>query len=743
MSDTSPTPEVLTAHDAAADVLALVNTRSARRVELLSRACEFTGADRAAALLWLWEAPWPSYGNEPPRPPFLALSRYASSVVNEAVPEPLLDLVASPLVEGIDCPEDPKCWTLGRKHQEALLQWAEQNRFSEHEVILPVVTVDELRHPQAIAFIQILSSSKIQQEAVRNIEIICGAMALLLIRSRDARKLECIQSLLRADHKGKQITDWLRIAADKLISTTHCEAALMFQETPDGFEATVTRGGSRPPARLIASAESVVTRIAESQGPVRLRDFADEHERFAAFGTKVHDEKLGDMMETHLLTGRVRSVILSPVIFEGHTLAVIALVNKKEDSHLARIFSKTDEEVLTNVCGFLKAVLPSIALHEALGAMARVVSPKTLEGSEEAAKVYEVLLKMVPAITGVGLIRQHRRDTRSTIEIFGGRLWTDDPSKLLNAIHALKPVEGDAGGNNYTVLPVPEVLNHYLVVVVKRSMMTDYERQILMFFATTLSPILLAEQGSEDVTENFAQLRHAVRTGIAGVVGYVEEAIECFQLYAKLQYAPSVLSQARFRKALERANYAAKTSQHLLEQPRFLLANITPESLRGGDHSVSAVVKSVLTTMKPLAEERDIRCIFNNRLRDPNERVHFDRFLIEMMIFNLIDNGIKYSFRDRPVTVTLDETKNDWRLSVVDHGARILATDMDAIFRPFTRRPVGPGREQRPGTGLGLAVARQVARAHGGDIHCTSEPGSGSASRTTFSVTVPKSPRGR
>jgi signal transduction histidine kinase/GAF domain-containing protein len=729
------------AHDVAADVLHLANTRDVRRVELLALACELSGVERGAALLWLWEAPWPSHTGQ--RRPFLALSRYASNVVSEDAPPDLLDQFAYPLIDTESCPDDPACWALGMEHQDGVRRWAASNNFDAHEAIMPVVTVDENREPRAIAFIQLLSSSPIDANAQRNVDIVCGGMALLLTRSRDARKLECIQTLLHAEHAGKSIRDWLKLAADKLMSITNAEAVMMFRETPEGFTALVTRGRSKPTSELLASPQSVVTNVAERRGPVRLRDFDDENERLDAFGTKVHDVRLGELMEAILLDGRVRSVLLSPVVFENHTLAVIALVNKKAETHLARIFSKTDEDVLTNVCGFLKAVLPSIELYEALGEMARIVSPKTLEGGDEAAKVYAVLVKMIPAVISVGLIRRRRRETAYTIERFGGRLWTDDASILVSAPGVLKAAGEKASGHHYITLEVPELPDHYLTVELKRATMTGYERQILLFFAKTLSPILLAKKNEEDVAEEFAQLRHAVRTGVAGVVGYVAEALGCFEIYAKLDYAPAVLDQARFRKSLERANFAAKTSQYLLEESRFLLSNITPESLRGGDHSVSAVVLSVLTTMKPLAEERNVQLNLDNRLRNKGDRAHFDRYLIEMMVFNLIDNGIKYSFRDRPVTVTIDDSRDRWRITVVDYGAQILQRDQEAIFQAFTRRPTGPGSEQRPGTGLGLAVARQVARVHGGDIRVTSESGRGTAAKITFIVSIPKSSRGR
>lgn len=717
--------------DIASVVLALANTDSADRVELLKLAASLLEPERAAALLWLWDEKWH----------FVVLSRYAATAPTALVPAEMVGQVAYPLGNEADCPREPEQWALGLKHQPSISSWAHTHGFGQYEAILPV-TIDGTPAVRTIAFLQLLSSSPIGPTARRDAQIVCGGMALLLTRSRDIRQRESIETLLRVDYKRTSIKQWLELAADKLMEITNAEAALMFREVPDGFEAVVTRGKSKPKSRPLASSQSVVTRVAEHRGPVRMRDFSDEAERLAAFGTLEHDHVLHDIMEADLLEGPVRSVLLSPVVFQNHTLAVIALVNKRADVHLARIFSKTDEDVLSNVCGFLKGVLPSIELYDALGEMAKVVSPKTLEGGEAAADVYRVLAEMIPAITGVALIRRPRGETAFAIEQFGGALSTTDTAVLLTALNIVRRIRGTRGCY-LTTLTIPELPDHYLAVELKRHTMTGYEKQILAFFAKALSHILLADQGERQVKETFAQLRHAVRSGITGVVGYVNEALGCFELYRDAGYQPSFLSQARFRKALERANFAAKKSQHLLEESRFLLTNITRESLRVGNHSVSAVVRAVLNTLKPYAEERGIEVSMNPQLRGPSDLADFDRSLVEMLIFNVVDNAIKYSYRNRPLHITLDGTKDHWRLEVADYGTLIRHEDMEIIFRPFTRRPTGQGAEQRPGTGLGLAVARQIARAHAGDIACSSLATDDDLAETTFVITMPRTIRGR
>lgn len=69
-------------------------------------------------------------------------------------------------------------------------------------------------------------------------------------------------------------------------------------------------------------------------------------------------------------------------------------------------------------------------------------------------------------------------------------------------------------------------------------------------------------------------------------------------------------------------------------------------------------------------------------------------------------------------------------LSVADNGPGILPDEQALIFEPFFR---GAAAKKRPGTGMGLAIVKQVAEAHGGHVTVQSAPGQG----TTFKVCLP------
>lgn len=106
----------------------------------------------------------------------------------------------------------------------------------------------------------------------------------------------------------------------------------------------------------------------------------------------------------------------------------------------------------------------------------------------------------------------------------------------------------------------------------------------------------------------------------------------------------------------------------------------------------------------------------------------FDPVRVGQIVGNLISNGIKYGGK-KPVQVAVRRVGAAARISVADGGQGIGAEEQKRIFERFERL----GAERRGSYGLGLWIAREIARLHGGDLTVQSIPGDGS----TFTVTLP------
>ena len=142
---------------------------------------------------------------------------------------------------------------------------------------------------------------------------------------------------------------------------------------------------------------------------------------------------------------------------------------------------------------------------------------------------------------------------------------------------------------------------------------------------------------------------------------------------------------------------------------------------------LDALVDEVLEDLEPLAEGKNIRLI--GKCKDIT-MVGSD-ILIYRLVYNLVENAIKYNHSGGQVTVTADRKENHVYLSVEDTGAGIPEEFKERVFEPFFRVDKSRSRELG-GVGLGLALVREIVRVHDGSITVKSNPSGG----TIFEVVL-------
>ena len=153
--------------------------------------------------------------------------------------------------------------------------------------------------------------------------------------------------------------------------------------------------------------------------------------------------------------------------------------------------------------------------------------------------------------------------------------------------------------------------------------------------------------------------------------------------------------------------------------------DIRPESLRLAD-----VVDDAVTTVKPMLDES--RHEMGISIAEDLPPVYGDRNRLKQILLNLLSNAIKFTPDGGKLYLETNKKGYFCQISMVDNGVGIRKEDQTSIFEPFIQLDTQTG-ERKQGTGLGLALTKQLVELLGGKIWVESEYGKGSR----FSFTIP------
>lgn len=142
---------------------------------------------------------------------------------------------------------------------------------------------------------------------------------------------------------------------------------------------------------------------------------------------------------------------------------------------------------------------------------------------------------------------------------------------------------------------------------------------------------------------------------------------------------------------------------------------------------VDALVEEVLEDLEPLAAEKNVELIGKC---NPVTMTGSD-ILIYRLVYNLVENAIKYNHPEGKVTVTACQKEKKVILSVADTGSGIPGELRERVFEPFFRVDKSRSRELG-GVGLGLALVHEIVKAHDGSISIKDNPSGGTIFEVVF-----------
>ena len=216
------------------------------------------------------------------------------------------------------------------------------------------------------------------------------------------------------------------------------------------------------------------------------------------------------------------------------------------------------------------------------------------------------------------------------------------------------------------------------------------------------------------------QVTHELRTPLTNIRLYTETAIEDGEANPEV-----------------RANCLNVINQESRRLERIVGEMLSVAEIESGSSTVhrdeiyfDVLVKELHNDYRPQAEEKHIKLEFNVSPKLP--KIIADKDKLTIAIHNLVGNALKYTPEGGKVTVTVDVRDEQLAIDVADTGIGIKPEEADKIFDRFFRS-ADPRVGKIVGTGLGLTLAREVMRLHGGDVTVQSEINRGS----TFIATLP------
>ncbi len=214
-------------------------------------------------------------------------------------------------------------------------------------------------------------------------------------------------------------------------------------------------------------------------------------------------------------------------------------------------------------------------------------------------------------------------------------------------------------------------------------------------------------------TQFFANVNHELRTPLTLMLAPLKSLLE-----GKLS-RPPVLKDTY--ETMQRNGYKLlKLINNLLD-----LNKLEEGKMRLKVKPVNLVefIPPLLASVKPLADQKQIR-LFYQHPPHPIELI-LDPDQFEKVVFNLLSNALKFTNKGGKITIYIEEQDRTTTMTVEDTGIGIPANMLETIFDRFSQVDGSKSRAQE-GTGIGLALAREIVRVHKGTIRAESDLGRGS-----------------
>lgn len=233
------------------------------------------------------------------------------------------------------------------------------------------------------------------------------------------------------------------------------------------------------------------------------------------------------------------------------------------------------------------------------------------------------------------------------------------------------------------------------------------------YLAACLNYMASQIAGAEDDQKKFvANISHDFRSPLTSIRGYLDAMLD--------GTVPPEMHQKYLEIVLNETERLTKLTNSLLT-----LNNLNTRGmlLDYSDFDINRIIRSTAASFEGTCRQKTIA--IELILTGDEMYVHADVEKIQQVLYNLIDNAIKFSHHDSVIKVETSLKKNKLFVSVKDTGIGIPRDDLKLIWNRFYKSDLSRGRDKR-GTGLGLSIVKEILNSHNENINVISTEGEGS-----------------
>lgn len=232
------------------------------------------------------------------------------------------------------------------------------------------------------------------------------------------------------------------------------------------------------------------------------------------------------------------------------------------------------------------------------------------------------------------------------------------------------------------------------------------------YLAACLNYMASQIAGAEDDQKKFvANISHDFRSPLTSIRGYLEAMLD--------GTVPPEMHQKYLEIVLNETERLTKLTNSLLT-----LNNLNTKGmlLDQTDFDINRIIRSTAASFEGTCRKKTMA--IELILTGDEMYVHADMDKIQQVLYNLIDNAIKFSHHDSVIKIETSLKKNKLFVSVKDTGIGIPKDDLKLIWNRFYKSDLSRGKDKR-GTGLGLSIVKEILNSHGENINVISTEGVG------------------